>query len=429
MTRAHLRQPAQRATVVVIGGGQAGLAASYELGRSGIDHVVLERGEVANSWRTERWDSLRLLTPNWQTALPGYAYAGADPHGFMAAGEVGDFICDFARWYGAPVHRHTPVTAVTAAAEGYRVQTTRGAWRCRAVVLASGPYNVPRVPAIAAALPASIRQLTAYQYRNPRQLADGGVLVVGASATGVQIAWEIQRSGRPVTLAAGEHVRMPRRYRGRDIQYWMHVTGLLDECYGSVDDLSRVRNLPSPQLIGHRDHIDLDLNFLANQGVAVVGRLVGARGPALQFSGALANAARMADLKLQRLLRRIDAWIETSGAAEAQEPATTPEPTRLAAPARLGLDLREARIDTVIWATGFRPDYAWLQVPVLDRKGRLQHDGGVTPSPGLYAMGLPFMRRRKSAFLCGVADDAADIARHVAGYVYDRYRRACVVTA
>jgi putative flavoprotein involved in K+ transport len=218
----------------------------------------------------------------------------------------------------------------------------------------------------------------------------------------------------------GEHIRLPRRYRGRDIQYWMHVSGLLGQGYLEVDDLERVRNLPSPQLSGHPDYARLDVNALAARGVTIVGRLVGVQGSTAQFSGSLAHVLRMADLKQQRLLRGIDAWIERCAADEYRGTVETPEPTRLLSPSPQELSLHG--IATVIWATGFRPDYSWLQVPVLDRKGRLRHDGGVTPAAGLYAMGLPFMRRRKSAFLFGVGEDARDIARHLAADVRARYR-------
>jgi putative flavoprotein involved in K+ transport len=409
-----------RVTTVIIGGGHCGLATSHCLNARGIDHVVLERGEVANSWRRERWDSLRLLTPNWQSTLPGYRYSGDDPDGFMTMPEVIEFISGYARAGDAPVKTQTRVTVVRRTDDGYRVETDRGHWQCRCLVIASGAFNFPIVPALAASLPRDIGSLTPHQYRNPGQLADGGVLVVGAAATGLQIADEIQASGRPVTLAAGEHVRMPRRYRGRDIQYWMDRVGLLDECHDAVDDLQRVRRLPSAQLVGTPEQRTLDLNALTRRGVELVGRVAGLQGSTLQFSGSLCNVARLADLKLIRLLGTIDEWIEGSNCpADDPEPI---EPTRVDRDPRLGLDLAGGEIRTVIWCTGFRPDYSWLDLPILDRKGWIRHQGGVCELPGLYVMGLPFMRRRKSSFMFGAGDDARDICDHLASYLSGRRR-------
>jgi putative flavoprotein involved in K+ transport len=407
--------PVRRVTTVIIGGGHAGLATSCCLSSHGIDHVVLERGEVANSWRRERWDSLRLLTPNWQSRLPGYRYRGDDPNGFMTMPEVIDFIHGYARASAAPVETGTEVRRVSKTDDGYRVLTNRGHWQCRCLVIASGAFNAPVVPTISSSLPSHIESLTPHQYRNPGQLAQGGVLVVGAASTGLQIADEIQRSGRPVTLAAGEHVRMPRCYRGRDIQYWMDQVGLLDECYEQVDDLRRVRRLPSAQLVGSPARLTLDLNALTAGGTRLVGRVAGIQGSTLQFSGSLGNIAKLADLKLGRLLSTIDEWIaDKGGIAAAPE---RPQPTRVDQNPHLSMDLASGEIQTVIWCTGFRPDYSWLSLPVFDRKGAILHDGGVCEMPGLYAMGLPFMRRRKSSFMFGAEDDARDICNHLAAYI------------
>ena len=404
---------ARRVTTVIIGGGQAGLATSHCLTERSIEHVVLERGEVANAWRRERWDSLRLLTPNWQSRLPGYWYEGDDPDGFMTMTEIVDFIGGYARRSKVPVQSHTRVTKVEQTAEGYRVLTDRGEWRCRTLVIASGAFNTPAVPDMASALPTGIDSLTPHQYRNPGELADGGVLVVGAAASGLQIADEIHRSGRRVILSAGEHVRMPRIYRGRDILFWMDKTGILDERYDKIDDIRRARGLPSSQLVGSPEKRSLDLNTLIDRGVEVVGRAAGLRDATLQFSGSLANIARLADLKQARLLQAIDDWMADNGYPAAVGAPDKPEPTRVAASPRLQLDLGSGEIRTVIWATGFRPDYSWLHVPVLDGKGWIRHNGGITEAPGLYVMGLPFMRRRKSSFIFGTEDDARDISEHL----------------
>ncbi|PWG64367.1 flavin-containing monooxygenase [Spiribacter halobius] len=398
--------------VVVLGAGHSGLAMSHCLAERGIEHVVLERGEVGNAWRHERWASLRLLTPNWQSRLPGYRYHGADPDGFMTMPEVVDFIAGYARQLAAPVHTGTTVTSVTAMEGGYRVRTDRGEWRCRALVIATGARNLPAVPALTAAVPPEIFTIHPLAYRQPEQLPPGGVLVVGASATGVQLADELQRSGRPVTLAVGEHVRVPRRYRGRDIQWWLDAAGILDQRYDEVDDPVRVRHLPSPQLVGSPEHATLDLNALGARGVHLVGRLAGLRDGRLQFSGSLRNVCALADLKLGRLLDTLDAWASANGLDEAAHPPERLPPTRLPERPVLELDLRRGAIRSIVWATGFRPDYRWLHLPVLDRKGRLRHDGGVV-APGLYALGLPFLRRRKSSFIHGAEDDARELTAHL----------------
>ena len=381
--------------------------------------MVLERGDVANSWRRERWDSLRLLTPNWQTRLPGYRYEGPDPDGFMTMAEVIEFISRFAVVAAAPVRTHSTVTSVRRTDEGYHVATSSGDILCRAVVLATGACNVAHVPAARQLLPASLVSLTPLDYRNPDQLPAGGVLVVGASATGVQLADEIHRSGRPVTLSVGEHVRMPRTYRSRDVLWWMEVSGIWNQRYDEIDDLTRARRLPSPQLVGTPQRTTLDLNALNAAGVELVGRLADVRDGRALFSGGLPNQFALADLKMNRMLDTFDEWARVhSREADVGEPERF-EPTRPAASSRLDLKLATGEIRTVIWATGFRPDYSWLDVPVIDRKGHLRHDGGVvSESPGLYAVGLPLLRRRKSTFIHGAEDDARDLIEHLAGYLF-----------
>lgn len=385
-----------------------------------IDHVVLERGEVANSWKNERWDSLRLLTPNWQSRLPGYEYRGDDPEGFRTMPQTIDFIERYADAISAPVRTHTAVRSVRRVDDGYVVATNQGDWKCPTVVLATGACNVANIPTVAEAVPPSIATLTPIQYRNPDRIEEGGVLVVGGSASGIQIAEEIHRSGRPVTLSLGEHVRVPRRYRGRDIKWWMDAVGVLDEFYTDVDSVDRVRNVPSLQLVGSDERRTLDLNALTDIGVRLAGRLAGIADGKAQFSGSLRNLCEMADLKMNRLLDRIDEWAaEHFGEAEV-EPRHRFEPTRVESSPPLGVDLRSGGIKTIVWATGFRPEYSWLDVPVLDRKGRLRHDGGVVESPGMYVMGLPFLRRRKSSLIDGAGDDARDLSAHLAAHLDGR---------
>ena len=410
----------RRTTTVVIGAGHAGLAMSWCLAQRSIDHVVLERGEVANSWRTERWDSLRLLTPNWQSRLPGYGYQGSDPDGFRTMPETIAFIERYADLISAPVRTNTSVTSVRWSGDGYKVTASEGEWRCRTVVLATGACNTPQIPAVADAVPPGIATLTPMQYRNPGQLDDGGVLVVGASATGTQIADEIHRSGRPVTLAVGEHVRVPRVYRGRDIQWWMDAAGVLDERYDEVDDIVRARNVPSLQLAGSAERRTVDLNALTGIGVKLIGRLVGFNHGKAQFSGSLRNQCALADLKMNRLLDTIDQWASENGLDDEVSPPHRFEPTAVEGSPPLGMDLASGEIRTIIWATGFRPDYSWLDVPVLDHKGRIRHDGGVVDAPGMYLLGMPFLRRRKSSLIDGAGDDVLDLSAHLASYLGSR---------
>ena len=402
----------------MIGAGHAGLAISHFLTQRSIDHVVLERAEVANSWRCERWDSLRLLTPNWQSRLPGYPYRGSDPDDYMTMPEIAAHISGFAAAIRAPVRTHTTVRSVRRVEGGYQVATDHGELRCRTVVLASGAANLPHVPALREAVPAGIACVTAFDYHNPERLPPGGVLVVGASATGVQLADEIQRSGRQVTLAVGEHVRLPRTYRGRDVLWWMEEAGVWKQRYDEIDDLERARRLPSPQLIGTRERATLDLNALRAAGVEIVGRLATIRDGRALFSGGLPHLFALADLKMQRLLETFDEWARTAVPDEEVGPGERLEPTRVPGAPRLALDLRSGEIRSIVWATGFRPDYGWLEVPATNRKGELQHDGGVVvDAPGLYAIGLPVLRRRRSTFILGAADDASDLVAHLSSYL------------
>ena len=372
---------------------------------------MLERGEVANSWRYERWDSLRLLTPNWQSRLPGLPYDGQDPDGYMTAGEVAALITRYAE--GAPVRTETNVMSLRRSGDDYLVATSQGELLARTVVIASGACNAPALPALANALPPDVEQVTAFEYRNPEQLPHGGVLVVGASATGVQVAAELRGSGRPVVLSVGEHVRLPRTYRGRDVLWWMDASGVWDQRYDELDDLQRARRLPSPQLVGSSERTTLDLNALTAIGVELVGRWATVRDGRALFSGGLRNVCSLADLKMERLLDTFDDWAGTDHAAPERFP-----PTEVPQTTRLDLDLRSGEIRSVLWATGYRPDYRWLDLPAVDAKGsHLRHGGGVVDSPGIYALCLPVLRRRKSTFICGIEDDARDVIDLLAAYL------------
>lgn len=417
---------------VIVGAGHAGLAMSHRLTERSLDHVLVERGEVANSWRTKRWESLRLLTPNWHARLPGHRHHSDDPDGFMSVREVTNLIADYARTIAAPVQSATIVTRVTALGDGYEITTNRGVWRCAAVVMATGACSVAVVPPIAAGLPDGVASVTPQAYRRADDLADGGALIVGASATGVQLAEEIHRSGRPVTLAVGEHVRMPRTYRGRDIFWWTDTAGILDEPFDALDDIVRARHLPSPQLIGTPQRRSIDLNSLQDLGIRIVGRLGRIRDAAAQFSGSLPNTCKLADLKMNRLLATLDEWATLAGIDDLGDPERF-EPTRLPAPTPTDIDLERDGIRTVIWATGYRPDHRSIDLPVFDHKGMIRHDGGVVRgAPGMYVLGLNVLLRRGSSFIGGAARDSAELAahlhHHLDGQVIKRPRTHCFST-
>jgi putative flavoprotein involved in K+ transport len=402
---------------VIVGAGHAGLAMSRCLSERSIEHVIFERGEVANSWKKERWESLRLLTPNWQSRLPGYRYEGDDPDGYSTMPELIGFLERYASVVSAPLRIRTTVTAVSRADGGYVVKTDQGEWRCRTIVIATGACNIAAVPSWANAVPSTVQTLTPLQYRGPQQIEPGGVMVVGASATGIQLAVELHRSGCPVTLCVGEHIRAPRTYRGKDIQWWMDVTGLFDQRYDQVDDIARARRLPSMQLVGTPERLTLDLNALRTHGIKPVGRLAGIRDGTAQFSGSLRNQCALADLKMGRLLDTFDRWARDHGLESQLESPMRLPPTAVEQSPRLELNLASGEIKTIVWATGYGPDYSWLQIPVLDRKGQIRHNGGVAEAPGMYVLGLQFLRRRKSAFIDGATDDANDLSEHLLHYL------------
>ena len=364
--------------VLVVGASATGLQLAEEIGRSG-RHVTLSVGEHVRLPRTYRGRDVL-----WWCSAPGFLDSG---------------LTVFASTLPRPARR------------GRRVLY------CRCLVLASGACNVPNVPTLRTGVPASIECFTPMEYRRPDQLPDGGVLVVGASATGLQLAEEIGRSGRHVTLSVGEHVRLPRTYRGRDVLWWMDASGVWDERYDQIDDLTRARRLPSPQLVGTPERTTLDLNVLTSAGVELVGRWAAVRDGKALFSGGLRNQFALADLKMERLLDTFDAWARENGRDRDLGPLERFDATRVPESSRLDLDLTSGEIGAIVWATGFRPDYSWLDVPVLDRKGHLRHDGGVVDAPGLYALGLPVLRRRKSSFIYGAEVDARDLIQHLTDYL------------
>jgi len=406
----------KRTDVVVIGAGHAGLAMSHVLSARGIDHVVLERGRVAERWQSERWDSLRLLTPNWCARLPGWHYQGGDPDGFMTMAETIRYLEDYARSFSAPVHTGVTVRSVARSGDGWRVVTDRGSTCARAVVIATGHCDTPYVPEMARALPGGVHQISPGAYRNPAALPDGGVLVVGASASGVQIADELRTAGREVTLAVGRHVRLPRHYRGRDIIWWMDRTGILADPIEQMRDADAARTQPSLQLVGDPARRRLDLGTLVAAGVRILGRACAAEGLRMRFAGDLAESTAVAERKLIRLRRRIDDFVLAEGlAGEVDEPEPY-APLNLNGVSRT-LDLRTEKIGTIIWATGFRRRYPWLEAAALDPSGEFRHHGGVSPLAGLYAIGLRFQRRRNSSFIDGAGRDAEALAYHLVDHL------------
>ncbi len=399
---------------VVIGAGHAGLAVSRLLTAADRDHVVLDRGRVGERWRTERWDSLHLLTPNWMTRLPGWWYAGPEREDYMSVGRFVRHLERYAASFAAPVVGGTTVTELSSSGDGYRVVTDRATWRARHVVVATGPHGTPRVP------PGfeHVDVLTANRYRNPDRLAPGGVLVVGASSSGLQIADELARAGREVVLAVGRHTRMPRRYRGLDAFWWLEATGRLARTIDQMPDPVAARNEPSLQLVGHnapeRYGADLDLAAVQDRGVRLVGRVQGISGRTVHLGGELAASIAAADLRMHRFLDAVDRYVDRAGLTREVWDGVRPRPVRVpTTPARL--DLRAAGIGTVLLATGYRPEYPWLRLPITTPDGHLRQHRGITPAPGVYVVGQRFQHRRDSGFIDGARHDAHAVVAHLAG--------------
>jgi putative flavoprotein involved in K+ transport len=396
---------------LIIGAGQAGLALSRLLTAAGHDHVVLERGRVGERWRSERWDSLALLTPNWANRLP-HDDAPSDPHGYASRAEFVATLERYARSFGAPVREDTTVTAVERAAGGLRVRTTGGDWRARNVVLASGDCAVPAVPWFATSAPERVVQLHASRYRAPAALDPGGVLVVGAGPSGHQIADELARAGRRVVLSAGRHARIVRRYRGRDIWAWLDTLGELSR---PVDDRPAPdRPRAALPLDGREGGRTLDLGVLAAAGVRIAGRLEGFAGSHALFGSGLEARIADADERLRRLLARIDDHVAAKPGAHAFPPPERIEPTPVPAPLR-ALDLASAGISTIVWATGYRRHFPWLRIPeVIGDDGGIRHDRGCTAVAGLHVLGMRWQSRMTSHQIGGVGADAAFLAERIA---------------
>lgn len=395
---------------IVIGAGHAGLAVSRLLTGASRDHVVIERGRIAERWRTERWDSLRLVNPNWMLRLPGREYDGPDPDGYLSAGRFVRHLVRYADSFGAPVVSEATVLELTQTCSGgYRVVTDRGTWRARHVVIATGPHGAPRVPAGLGAA----EVLTANNYRAPGLLPPGGVLVIGASSSGVQIADELNRAGRQVHLSVGRHTRLPRCYRGMDIFWWLESIGRLARTIDDVPDPAAARREPSMQLIGHRPGErprEVDLPTLQGAGVRLLGRFDGMDGSRARFRRDLADTAGAADLRMHRLLDAVDEYIASTGLTSEVPPGIRPR--ALVTPAQ-SVDLSMAGIGTVLVATGYRPEYPWLRLPIVGPDGYIQQDRGITAAPGVYVVGQRFQYRRDSGFIDGARHDAHTVVQHL----------------
>ena len=403
---------------VVIGAGHAGLAVSRLLTLEGRDHVVLDRGRVAESWRTARWDSLHLLTPNWMARLPEWGHTGPDPDGFMSASQFVHYLERYAASFGAPVLSGVRVEEVTAVGEKYRVVTDCATWLTRHVVVATGPGGQPRIPAAVQGLAPDVHLTTSADYRNPRQLAEGGVLVVGASASGVQIADELAAAGREVVVAVGRHHRMPREYRGMDIYWWMERTGRTARTIDEVPDPAAARREPSLQLIGRRSHHgqarELDLGTLQSRGVRLAGHVVATDGQRVSFADDLGVSVGSADHRMHRFLDVVDRHIEESGLTSEVWSAERPRPVVLGERS-VTLDLAAEGIRTVLLATGYRPSHPWLKLPITAADGSIRQRRGRTEAPGVYVVGQRFQHRRDSGMVDGARHDAAMVVSDLVG--------------
>lgn len=395
---------------VIIGAGQAGIALSEHLGRLGMSHVVLERGRIAESWRSARWDSLVANGPCWHDRFPGLAFTG-DQDRFVPKEEVADYFVDYARMIDAPVRCGVEVTSVrrNSGRAGFSVETKDGGFEANYVVAATGAFQLPVIPPLVPAQP-GLTQMHSASYRNPDQLCDGAVLVVGAGSSGVQIAEELLRSGRKVYLSVGPHDRPPRSYRGRDNVWWLGVLNKWDM------EVTPGAEHTTIAVTGARGGYTIDFRDLAALGMQLVGRTLSFAGGKLQFADDLAANIEAGDANYLSLLDEADAYIRANALELPEEPEArliAAAPQCMTQPLR-ELDLQQAGITTIIWATGFRSDYSWIKVDGFDAQGLPRHNRGISVVPGIYFLGLPWQTRRGSSFIWGVYQDAKYIADHIA---------------
>lgn len=404
--------------VIVVGGGQAGLSASYHLQQQGIEHLVLEKHSLTHTWRNQRWDAFSLVTPNWQCALPGYRYSqehgGTDPHGFMKKDQINAYLEGFVKAVNAPVREGVAVKRVVPrAAGGFEVHTSQGEFTADQVICASGGYHTPIIPRLAERLPAGITQLHSEQYRNPQALPEGNVLVVGSGQSGAQIAEDLHLAGRKVFLAVGDAPRCARFYRGKDVVDWLAEMGYYDIGVDTHPLREGVRDNTNHYVTGRDGGRDIDLRAFAAQGMELFGRLEGLSDGVLQFSDNLSASLDSADAVYNRINGSIDKYIAEQGldapAGERYVPVWTPQQERAQ------LDLAEQGITSIIWCIGFTPDFTWVEAPVFNGRGHPGHQRGVTAQPGLYFLGLPWLYTWGSGRFSGVARDAEYVVGHIAG--------------
>ena len=398
-------------TVVVVGGGQAGLSTSYWLNQAGIDHIVLERDRPGGEWRNRRWDSFCLVTPNWQCRLPGFAYRGTDPDGFMVRDEIVSYLEDYVRSFDCPLSEGvTAVRLRRGESGGFRVSTTHGELTADHVVLATGPYQVPIKPRIAERVPTDVAQLHSSEYRNADALPPGEVLVVGTGQSGCQIAEDLHLAGRRVHLAVGSAPRVARFYRGRDVVAWLEDMGYYRRGIDEFEDADAVRLRANHYVTGRDGGRDIDLRAFARDGMRLYGRLTDVRDGVLRFAPDLRKNLDHADAVSEGIKDSIDVHILARGVDAPAEARYVPVWTPDTEPS----DLDMSGITSVVWCTGFGRDNRWIDVPVFDGRGYPTHERGVTTCPGLYFIGLPWQHTWGSGRFCGVADDAEYLVSHLA---------------
>jgi len=400
--------------VIVVGGGQAGLSVSYYLKQKGIAHVVLEKSRVAEAWRSERWDSFCLVTPNWQCRLPGFAYSGSDPDGFMLKDEVVRYIEAFAEHFDPPVRQGVEVYAVrkNPLLGCFEVATSEGEYAADSVVIATGCFHKPRIPAFAKSIPEHIEQLHSSQYRKPDALPPGAIVVAGSGQSGCQIAEDLHLAGRSVHLCLGDAPRSPRMYRGRDVVAWLDGFGYYDTPIDAHPDVDMVRNKTNHYLTGRDGGRDIDLRRFAIEGMKLYGFMTGYDDGALKFAPDLKQRLDSADDVYRGICKLIDDYIEKND-VEAPPP-TRYEPCWEPEHNPTSLDLEHSDISALIWSIGYQSDFSFVKSPVFDRKGYPQHQRGITPERGLYFIGLSWLHTWGSARLSGVATDAEYIVEHIA---------------